>query len=72
MVGNFGAGLLPVVVPVFREAIDKRPALLEMVGGNSWNAVLILFGSMYLLAALAWGMLRIDLPEDEEDGKKEI
>ena len=72
MVGNFGAGLLPVVVPELLKAIDKRPALLEMVGGNSWNAVLVLFGSMYLLAALAWGMLRIDLPEDEEDGKKEI
>jgi sugar phosphate permease len=68
MVGNFGAGLLPVLVPPFRAMIDKRPAALEMVGSNSWNAVLILFGSMYLLAALAWAMLRID-PEPAEESK---
>lgn len=65
MIGNFGAGLLAFLVPHFRTFIDERPDLLELVGSNSWNAVLVLFGSMYLLAALAWGMLRIDTGSDE-------
>lgn len=61
MIGNFGAGLLPVLVPPFRSVIDNRPYLLELFGGNSWNAVLVLFGSMYLMAAFAWARLRIDV-----------
>lgn len=54
MIGNFGAGLLPWIVPRFRDWIQQSPQLLELAGGNSWNAVLLLFGSMYLLAASCW------------------
>ena len=60
MVGNFGAGLLPLAVPYFRNVIDARPELLSLCGGNSWNAVLVLFAVMYLLAALFWLLLRVD------------
>jgi ACS family glucarate transporter-like MFS transporter/ACS family D-galactonate transporter-like MFS transporter len=62
MVGNFGAGLLALTVPYFRAFIDHRPALLEMSGDNSWNAVLILFGSMYLMAAACWMFLHLEPP----------
>ncbi|MEO1998937.1 MAG: MFS transporter [Planctomycetaceae bacterium] len=64
MVGNFGAGLLPWLVPTFRRWIDSSPALLTLSADNSWNAVLILFAAMYLLAALCWMMLRLDRPSE--------
>ena len=54
MIGNFGAGLLPWVVPSFRRLIDNSPELLKLSGGNSWNAVLVLFGVLYFLAAACW------------------
>lgn len=54
MVGNFGAGLLPWVVPAFRRFVDQSPRLLDGAQGNSWNAVLVLFAVMYLLAAVCW------------------
>ncbi|MFP6763093.1 MAG: MFS transporter [Planctomycetaceae bacterium] len=59
MIGNFGAGLLPVVAPQFRKWVAETPWVLDLAGGNSWNAVLILFGSMYFLAALCWATLRV-------------
>lgn len=59
MIGNFGAGLLPWVVPRFRAMIDETPELLSLCGGNSWNAVLILFAAMYLLASACWSLLRV-------------
>jgi len=59
MIGNFGAGLLPLVAPRFRHWVAQTPWVLDLAGGNSWNAVLILFGSMYFLAALCWATLRI-------------
>jgi sugar phosphate permease len=59
MIGNFGAGLLPWVVPRFRVMIDETPQLLDLCGGNSWNAVLILFAAMYLLASACWALLRV-------------
>ncbi|MCP4506433.1 MAG: MFS transporter [Fuerstiella sp.] len=62
MVGNFGAGLLPWFVPTFRRWIDSNPSLLQLSADNSWNAVLILFAAMYLLAAFSWMLLRLDRP----------
>ena len=59
MIGNFGAGLLPVVAPQFRNWVAGTPWVLDLAGGNSWNAVLILFGFMYFLAALCWATLRV-------------
>jgi MFS family permease len=60
MAGSFGAGLLPLVVPYFRAAIDAHAPLLELCGGNSWNAVLVLFALMYVLAAGFWMCLRVE------------
>jgi sugar phosphate permease len=60
MIGNFGSGLLPLIVPKFRRLVDNSPALLELSGGNSWNAVLVLFAAMYVLAAACWLMLRTE------------
>ena len=59
MIGNFGAGLLPWVVPRFRTFVDETPALLSLCQENSWNAVLILFGAMFLLASACWALLRV-------------
>lgn len=57
MIGNFGAGLTPWLVPQFKSWIDRSPTLLAWCDGNSWNAVLLLFASMYLGAALCWSGL---------------
>ncbi|MEO2015368.1 MAG: MFS transporter, partial [Fuerstiella sp.] len=65
MVGNFGAGLLPWFVPTFRRWIDSSPELLKLSADNSWNAVLILFAAMYLLAAFCWMLLRLDRPSEQ-------
>ncbi len=54
MIGNFGAGLLPWVVPSFRRLVDDSSGLLDLSSGNSWNAVLVLFGVLYSLAAACW------------------
>jgi MFS family permease len=59
MIGNYGAGLLPLVTPKFRVWVAETPWALDLAGGNSWNAVLILFGSMYFLAAVCWATLRV-------------
>jgi MFS transporter, ACS family, D-galactonate transporter len=59
MIGNFGAGLLPLMTPKFRVWVSETPWALDLAGGNSWNAVLILFGSMYFLAAVCWATLRV-------------
>lgn len=60
MSGNLGAALLATMVPWFRRAVDASPAVLQLFGGNSWNALLVLFGGMYVLAALCWLMLRAE------------
>lgn len=62
MVGNFGAGLLPWIVPHWRRFWEAHPAWLGLVGGNSWHAVLWLFAATYLAAALCWLALRSDRP----------
>jgi hypothetical protein len=70
MIGNFGAGLLPWVVPAFRRLIDDSPKLLELSGGNSWNAVLILFGVLYFLASACWMLVRsncLDQPDADSE-----
>lgn len=48
MFGNFGAAAFPIVVPW----------LLGLTG--SWNAVLVGFAALYVLAAAFWSMLRTD------------
>lgn len=60
MVGNFGAGLLPLIVPYYRKFIDQQPILLAWFGSNSWNAVLVLFGTMYVFAAICWMFLHLE------------
>ncbi|MBC8355338.1 MAG: MFS transporter [Planctomycetes bacterium] len=57
MIGNFGAGLMPWIVPRFKTWIENTPSLLEQCDGNSWNAVLVLFAVTYLGAAICWGLL---------------
>jgi len=67
MIGNFGAGLVVWGVPRFRNLIDATetlkvdttPALKAMSEGTSWNAVLILFGSMFLMSSVCWALLRV-------------
>jgi MFS transporter, ACS family, D-galactonate transporter len=58
MIGNFGAGLMPMIVPPFKKWIERTPSLLERCDGNSWNAVLVLFAATYLGAAICWFLLR--------------
>ncbi|HUG71180.1 MAG TPA: MFS transporter [Pirellulaceae bacterium] len=57
MIGNFGAGLMPWVVPRFKTWIEETPSLLARCDGNSWNAVLVLFAVTYVGAAICWGLL---------------
>jgi len=57
MIGNFGAGLMPWVVPRFKTWIEETPSLLAQCDGNSWNAVLVLFSVTYLGAAICWVLL---------------
>ena len=59
MIGNFGAGLVIWGVPHFRDLVDSNAALLKLCGGNSWNAILILFGTMFLMSAVCWTLLRV-------------
>lgn len=57
MIGNFGAGLMPWIVPRFKTWIEETPSLIARCNGNSWNAVLVLFAVTYLGAAICWSML---------------
>lgn len=57
MIGNFGAGFLPWVVPRFKTWIEETPSLLAQCDGNSWNAVLVLFAATYLGSAICWLLL---------------
>lgn len=59
MIGNFGAGLFPAIVPRMRRWIESQPALLESFGNDSWNAVLILVAVLHLVAAICWTQLKI-------------
>ena len=72
MIGNFGAGLLPWVVPSFRRLVDESPKLLDLSGGNSWNAVLVLFGVLYFLAAACWMLVRYDGLANTQTGAPEL
>ena len=73
MIGNFGAGLIAWATPRFREWVAETPHALQLAGENSWNAVLILFGVMYFLAALCWAMLRVKEGSlDPKDLNKEM
>lgn len=66
MIGNFGAGLVVWGVPRFRNLIDATlesestaSASKTPAGSSSWGAVLILFGTMFLMSSVCWAMLRI-------------
>lgn len=65
MIGNFGAGLIIWSVPHFRSSIDGTPALQKLCGENSWNAIPLLFGMMFLLSSLCWALLRVRANELE-------
>jgi nitrate/nitrite transporter NarK len=49
MCGNFGAAAFPIAVPW----------LLHHAGG--WNAVLVGFGALYIIAAVFWLMIRTNV-----------
>lgn len=57
MLGNFGAGLTPWIVPQFKSWIEASPKLLDFCDGNAWNAVLLLFTAMYVGAAVCWFLI---------------
>ncbi len=57
MLGNFGAGLTPWLVPRFKIWVESSPTWLAYCDGNSWNAVLVLFALMYFGAAACWFLL---------------
>jgi sugar phosphate permease len=59
MIGNFGAGLVIWSVPHFRGSIQNNPAMLKLCGENSWNAIPMLFGTMFLLSSICWALLRV-------------
>lgn len=65
MIGNFGAGLIIWTVPHFRDFVENTPALLKLCDGNSWNAIPMLFGMMFLLSSICWALLRIRANELE-------
>jgi sugar phosphate permease len=58
MVGNFGAALMPWLVPYFRAAVERSPTVLDLCGQNSWNGVLVLFAVTYVFSAMCWMLLR--------------
>jgi len=60
MFGNFGAGLMPWLVPHFRSAIERLAGGTEEAVQTSWAAVLLLFASTYLAAAVCWIWLKIE------------
>lgn len=60
MFGNFGAGLMPWIVPHFRSAIERLAGGTEDAVQTSWAAVLLLFASTYLVAAVCWIWLKIE------------
>lgn len=57
MLGNFGAGLTPWLVPQFKRWVETSPTWMAWSDGNSWNAVLLLFVAMYLGSAICWCLL---------------
>lgn len=59
MIGNFGAGLVIWGVPHFRQLVESNEVFLKLCGGNSWNAILILFGTMFLLSSVCWALLQV-------------
>lgn len=62
MIGNLGAGTLPIVVPPFRRWIQSEPVLLAWSGGDSWNAVIVLIAMLHTVAALCWILLPLMPP----------
>ncbi|WP_157604948.1 MFS transporter [Schlesneria paludicola] len=59
MIGNLGAGMLPLMVPLLRRVIASNSTLLGLFGGDSWNAVILFIALLHLVAALCWYRLRM-------------
>lgn len=59
MIGNLGAGMLPLMVPLLRRVISGNSTLLDLFGGDSWNAVILFIALLHLVAALCWYRLRM-------------
>ncbi len=57
MVGNLGAGALPVLIPIFRTWVKSTPMLLNACAGDTWNAVVVLIAFLHLAAAVCWVLL---------------
>lgn len=57
MIGNFGAGVLPWLIPALRAWVNANPVLLDACAHDSWNAVIILIALLHLLAAICWLVL---------------
>lgn len=57
MLGNFGAGLTPWLVPQFKNWIEASPTLLRFSGDNAWNSILLLFAVMYVGGAICWFLI---------------
>ena len=57
MLGNFGAGLSPWIVPQFKSWVEDSPVMLDYCDGNAWNAVLLLFTAMYVGGAVCWFLI---------------
>ncbi len=57
MIGNFGAGMLPWLIPALRSQIQSSPSLLAVCANDSWNAVMALIAVLHFLAAVCWLLL---------------
>ncbi|MBL8848617.1 MAG: MFS transporter [Planctomycetaceae bacterium] len=60
MFGNFGAGLMPWLVPHFRATVERLASGSADAVHTSWAAILLLFAATYLAAAFCWVWLRIE------------
>ena len=60
MFGNFGAGLMPLVVPPFRQALEQLAGGSADAYRTSWHAVLLLFAATFLAAAFCWVWLLVE------------
>ena len=62
MIGNFGAGMLPWLIPRFRKWIASNPGLLDFCGGDSWNVIVMLIALLHLAAAICGCCCRSEAP----------
>lgn len=62
MIGNLGAGSLPILVPPLRRWVQETPWVLGWCQGDSWNAVIALIAILHLAAAVCWVLTPLDRP----------